>query len=70
MLTWEAPYIKFDIETPKSPFGGIENLTKLTHDALPPYHRAHMIYSEKEEKATGSMFMILSNSVQIQEISH
>ena len=40
MLTWGPPYIKFNAETPKSPFGDIENLTKLTHDPTPPYHRA------------------------------
>ena len=39
MLPWGQPDIKFSIETQKSPFGDIENLTKLTYDPLPPYHR-------------------------------
>ena len=34
---------------------------------LKGFFHSKMIYSEKEEKATGSMFMILSNSEQIQE---
>ena len=34
---------------------------------LKGFFHSNMIYSEKEEKATGSMFMILSNSEQIQE---
>ena len=41
MLPLGPPDIKFSVETQKSPFGDIGNLTKLTHDPLPPYHRAH-----------------------------
>ena len=40
MLPLGPPDIKFSVETQKSPFGDIGNLTKLTHDPLPPYHRA------------------------------
>ena len=47
MLPWEPPDIKFSVETQKSPFGDIENLTKLTHDPLPPYHRALISNFEK-----------------------
>ena len=39
MLPLGPPDIKFSVETQKSPFGDIGNLTKLTHDPLPPYHR-------------------------------
>ena len=39
MLPCGPQYIKFSGETQKNPFGDIENLTKLTHDPLPPYHR-------------------------------
>ena len=38
MLPLGPPDIKFSVETQKSPFGDIGNLTKLTHDPLPPYH--------------------------------
>ena len=34
------PDIKFSVEIPKSPFVAIENLTKLAHDPIPPYHSA------------------------------
>ena len=39
MLPWGPPDIKLSIETQKSPFGDIGNLTKMTHDPIPPYHR-------------------------------
>ena len=43
MLHGGPPDIKFSAETQKSPFGDIENLTKLTHDPIPPYHRARLL---------------------------
>ena len=43
MLPLGPPDIKFSVETQKSPFGDIGNLTKLTHDPLPPYHREMLV---------------------------
>ena len=40
MVPYGPPDIKFSVEIPKSPFGAIENLTKLAHDPIPPYHSA------------------------------
>ena len=40
MVPYGPPDIKFSVEIPKSPFGDIENLTKLAHDSIPPYHSA------------------------------
>ena len=40
MVPHGPPDIKFSVEIPKSPFGDIENLTKLAHDPIPPYHSA------------------------------
>ena len=48
MLPWGPPDIKFSVETQKSPFGDIGNLTKLTHDPLPPYHRALNVWDTVE----------------------
>ena len=42
MLPWGPPDIKFSVERQKSPFGDIENLTKLTHGPIPPYHRGRV----------------------------
>ena len=39
MVLYGPPDIKFSVEIPKSPFVAIENLTKLAHDPIPPYHR-------------------------------
>ena len=44
MVPYGPPDIKFSVEIPKSPFGDIENLTKLAHDLIPPYHRATVVY--------------------------
>ena len=38
MVSYGPPDIKFSVEIPKSPFGDIENFTKLAHDPIPPYH--------------------------------
>ena len=40
MVPYGPPDIKFSVEIPKSPFGDIENFTKLAHDPIPPYHSA------------------------------
>ena len=37
MLPLGPPDIKFSVETQKSPFGDIGNLTKLAHAPIPPY---------------------------------
>ena len=43
MLPYGPSDIKFSVEIPKSPFGDIENFTKLAHDHIPPYHSAFII---------------------------
>ena len=44
MVPYGPPDIKFSVEIPKSPFGDIENFTKLAHDPIPPYHSAPLIF--------------------------
>ena len=53
MLHWGPPDIKFSAETQKSPFGDIENLTKLTHDPIPPYHRVPVQKSCVQDSSQG-----------------
>ena len=42
MVLYGPPDIKFSVQIPKSPFGDIENFTKLAHDPIPPYHSVEL----------------------------
>ena len=47
MVPYGPPDIKFSVQIPKSPFGDIENFTKLAHDPIPPYHSAVLGFTAK-----------------------
>ena len=61
MLPLGPPDIKFSVETQKSPFGDIGNLTKLTHDPLPPYHRVEVQCKNSWKYSKSILSTILPN---------
>ena len=52
MLPWGPPDIKLSVGPQKSPFGDIENFTKLAHDPIQPYHGGSLIAVSSAKTST------------------